>query len=56
MDINGEEIGSPITLGQTFESNGFIIFETVPPITLPPNTSSLIIGGVSEIEAIELIF
>ncbi|MEM1170604.1 MAG: hypothetical protein AAGJ08_16360, partial [Cyanobacteria bacterium P01_H01_bin.35] len=55
LDINGEEIGSPITLGQTFESNGFIIFETVTPITLPPNTSSLIISGLSEIDGLELI-
>ncbi|NES63808.1 MAG: hypothetical protein F6K24_00080 [Okeania sp. SIO2D1] len=55
FDTNGVEIGFPITLEPTFENNDFSIFETVAPIILPPNTSSVSIGSATEIEDIQLI-
>ncbi|MGD1716728.1 Calx-beta domain-containing protein, partial [Dapis sp. BLCC M172] len=55
FDINGMEIGSPITLEATLENNGFRIFETVAQIILPPNTWSVSIGNATEIDDLQLI-
>ncbi|MEM1169688.1 MAG: hypothetical protein AAGJ08_11575, partial [Cyanobacteria bacterium P01_H01_bin.35] len=56
FDINGVEIGSPITLEPTSGNNSFSIFETVTPIILPLNTSLVSIGSTTiEIQDIQLI-
>ena len=56
FNINGVEIGSPITLPPTLENNGTRILEIVTPIVLPPNTSSVMIGSATtEVEDIQLI-